>query len=513
MAEASAQRAGAAVLLLALALNADQAAATWTVTPDVTVRETYTNNVFFAGSTPISDFATQVTPGIRIDGSGPRFSATFRYNPTALFYARNPSQDYIANNLFTQGTLSAVERFFFVDFNGAIAQSFITPFAATPADLVNITPNRVENRSLGVSPYIRSQLGQYFTYELRNRNLWTHPTNNALADVHTQAWNANVTSAANQTTLLGWGLDYDQSRTSYGTLASRPPYESKIFRARLFAQPTGELRLNADVGREENNYSGDQQQQLSYYVRGVGAVWKPGPRTTAEAQYESRYFGPYRLLRFDHRTRLTAWNLTYSRDASNFQQQLLTLPPGNTAAALNQIFAARIADPLQRQAAVDQFRSSSGTPAFLTNPLSFYTQQIFLHEIVEGTGGMIGKRSSLLFTGFASKSTQITNGVGVDVPEAFVPGRVIDQVGGGVSATHQLTAFATLGATARRTFARQEGNPLGDSRNDFFTLNLTHTVSPKTSTFAGLSYTRFITDIPSPNDRARSAFVGLTHRF
>src|SRR5439155_50750 len=159
-----------------------------------------------------SDFVTQITPGIRINGSGPRLRASFDYRPTALFYAQNSEQNRVLQNLFGNGTLEALERFFFVDATGSIAQGYITP------------------------------------------------------------------------------------------LGARPEYESKLFRGRLFLQPTPELRLNANAGRERNNYI--LQQEKSYYIRGVGALWKPGPRTSAEAQYEQRFFGPYRLARFDHRTRL-----------------------------------------------------------------------------------------------------------------------------------------------------------------------------------------------------------------
>src|SRR4051812_21081939 len=145
MAEASGKVRGAAVLVFAVAVTASgPAAARWTVTKDISVRETYTDNVFVGSAAPTSDYVTQVTPGIAVEGTSPRLKGIFRYNPTALFYANNPNQNYIANNLFGQGTLTGLERFFFVDMNASITQSFITPFAAQPGDLANITPNRSE---------------------------------------------------------------------------------------------------------------------------------------------------------------------------------------------------------------------------------------------------------------------------------------------------------------------------------------------------------------------------------
>src|SRR4051812_47991771 len=120
MAEARGKRRGAAVLVFAVAVTASGAAgARWTVTKDISLRETYTDNVFVGSPTSTSDFITQVTPGIGIEGTSPRVQGKFRYSPTALFYANNPSQNYVANNLFAQGRLTALERFLFVDVNGS----------------------------------------------------------------------------------------------------------------------------------------------------------------------------------------------------------------------------------------------------------------------------------------------------------------------------------------------------------------------------------------------------------
>ena len=505
----SARRAAASVSLLLL--NATPAGATWTVAPDITVRETYTDNVFVGSSTRESDFVTQATPGLTINGAGRRFRANFRYNPSVLLYAHNSSENNVANNLLGQGTLEAVERFLFVDANAAVGQGFVSPLAPQPTDIVNVTANRTETRTFGISPYIRSQFGRAFTYELRNRNTWTRTDSSALADVRTSAWSASAASPTAQTRLLGWALTYQQNRTSYTTV-ERPDFESKLFRAQIFVQPTAELRLNANAGRESNNYA--LQKEQSYNIGGFGARWQPGPRTSAEAQYESRFFGPYRLLRFDHRTRLTAWNVTYSRDASTFQQQLLTLPPGNTAALLDAIFAARIADPVQRQAAVEQFLHATGTPACLANSLAFYTQEIFRQERLEGSLGVLGKRNTITFSAFRARSTRISSGVGTDLPDAFTPGSRITQTGFGANASHSITPFTTLGASVRRNLSRQEEPGATTSRNDFYAATLNHSLSPKTTTFAGLSYTHFDSSSASSSYRdARSAFVGLTHRF
>jgi uncharacterized protein (PEP-CTERM system associated) len=310
--------------------------------------------------------------------------------------------------------------------------------------------------------------------------------------------------------LFGWAIDASDSRISYEA-DNRPEQEERLVRARLFFQPDPALRLSASAGREQNNYA--LQQERSYDIYGFGALWRPTPRTTAELNWERRFFGTSRLASLTHRTRLTAWSASYSRDVSTFQQELLRLPPGDTAALLDAIFLARIPDATERRAVVEEFLRTSGMPAFLTNSLAFYTQQVFLQEHLQGSAGIIGVRNSVTFTAFRSRRTSLTDTITALPAEVFLAaGSRVKQRGFGVSANHRLTPFTTIGASAQRTLAESE-EPLGtESRNDFLSLNLNHTLSPKTTTFAGVSYTRFEPGT-GPSGHARSVFAGLNHRF
>ena len=121
----------------------------WTVTPDITLRETYTDNLFLGSTVRNShDFITEVTPGIRIDGRSARLTARINSRPSALFYARNNQSNDVVNNLDAFGRLEAVERFFFVDARASITENFITPFAPQPAEIATVTPNRFEIHTL-----------------------------------------------------------------------------------------------------------------------------------------------------------------------------------------------------------------------------------------------------------------------------------------------------------------------------------------------------------------------------
>lgn len=482
----------------------------WTVVPSIAVRGTYTDNVSLAAAPERGELVTQVSPGISISGRGARFSGNLSYTANALFYARNNENDRLVNTLSASGNLEAVESFFFIDAQGNVTQNFISPFAARPADIATVTDNRVETRTFSLSPYVRGQLFGGYAYELRNRNTWTTADSALVSKIHTRQWSGSLASPIS---LFGWGVDGSSSDISYDDeLTQRPDQETSIVRARLFFQPDASLRLSATRGHEENNYN-SLAEKRSYSTYGYGLRWQPTPRTTAEFDWEHRFFGSSRLASFSHRTRLTAWTASYSRSASNFQQELLRLPPGNTVALLDQIFLARFPDPVQRQAAVEQFLRSTGTPLFLANPLAFFTQQILLEERVQGSMALLGVRNSITFTAFGSRSTALTDPVAAVPAELLLAaGSRIKQHGFGASASHQLTPFTGVGASANRTFSIGEDPPRPEARNDTYTLSLNHTVSPKTSTFGGATYTKF-ESAGSPSAYARSVFAGLEHRF
>jgi uncharacterized protein (PEP-CTERM system associated) len=482
----------------------------WTVTPSITLRETYTDNVFIGTDPPRSDFVTQVTPGIRIDGRSPRLAANLTYAPSAIFYARNNEANDVANYLDAFARLEAVERFFFVEAAGNVNQSFVTPFAAQPGDITLVTQNRVETRTLSFSPYVRRE-GPDLEFELRSRNTWTTSDQDGLGDFRTREWSGHVAGPVRR---FGWALEFEDTEiTRYNLALSRPDDKARLYRGRLFYQPDPAWRLSVSAGEEENNYVLLQTQKTTIY--GAGLAWRPGPRTSADLEYENRFFGPSRLARFNHRTRLTAWSVTYSRNTSTYQEEVLRLPPGNTSALLDAAFTARFPDPAQRRAAVQDFVRASNAPAFLSDSLAFYTQRVYLREGVDASLALVGARSAIAFSAFAVENSDISaDALGVVLDPLLLSNRV-KQKGFGAYAQHRLTPATILGANGKRIYSRDERTGF-NSRDDYFNLILSHTVTPRTTAFAGASVTRFQSEDPSfvaNTQDANLVYIGLNHTF
>lgn len=498
------------VLPLLLGLNGNAAAGKWTVTPDITLKETYDDNASLVAVPTEGTYITTIAPGIHIAGSGGRFKANLNYRANGIIYSNQSSENRIDNYLNATATLEAIQKFFYIDAFGYITQTYLSPFGARPANITTITPNRTESRTYGVSPYVQGNAGNAFTYTVRYRYSYYETDNSALPYTQTEDWTGRAESPIG---LGGWALDYDHSNISYNKYDIGNQF-STLYRATLYYQPDVTLRLNVTGGWEENNYFALETRSNATY--GGGFSWKPTPLTSAEYQYEYRYFGPSHVANLKHRSRLSVWTLSYSRNATTQQQSLLTIPPGSTAALLDAIFANTIPDPVERQAAVQQFIQTQGLPASISGPISFYTLRPFLEERGSASVGLLGKRSSVFFTAFGSKTQSFEAACPAGLPDAICPalGAPLWQNGFGINATRQLTSSTTLGAGATRTYAHQDQPIVAKSHNDFYNVNLNRTLSPKTNLFAGLGYSKFFREAPAASSaQSRSVYAGLYHRF
>src|SRR5258708_6809861 len=121
----------------------------------------------------------------------------------------------------------------------------------------------------------------------------TSATREALADTQLRQWTGTIASPKG---IVGWAFQYDDSRISYDNLNSRLDQNSTLYRGRLFFEPEPELRLSVSAGRENNNYS-LQQDRRHYDLYGAGLSWRPGGRTSAEFEWERRFFGPSPLAK------------------------------------------------------------------------------------------------------------------------------------------------------------------------------------------------------------------------
>lgn len=485
------------------------AAETWQLTPAITVQATATSNVDLSPSSDArSDLVTEIRPSLAVRGTGARSSLSGQISVPIVLYARSGGENnsiYPSGNLF--GNIELVDNFFFLDGAVVVQQQFFNPFGAQPPGFTNATENRYRSSSFRVSPYVKGVTPGYnVAYELRNNNVWTN-LSGAPIDTSNARYTQWVGTASNANPArIGWSATVDYTETRFD---DQRPIEQMLARFKPIYSPDPDLQLWLNVGYEDNKFTLTENDGAIY---GGGFEWRPTPRTRVVGNYEYRFFGDSYQFSFDHRTPLSIWNVRVARNITTYPQQVGTLPAGvDIAGIVDGMFLSRIADPAERQRAVDEFIRDRGLPDVLSSPLALYSQQILLQESASATAGIIGARNSVVFTVFHVRNEPIA-GSGNPLPLPLAAGN--DNTQTGANALWSLRVTPSVAFTAAIEGYRTVANPPleGTTRQGSLRLLISSLLSARTSVYAGARYQELRSDV-STDYREAAAFVGVGHTF
>ena len=498
-------RAFAAGILFAACVPSS--AQTWRIQSAISTEFDLTDN---ADLTPNgrSDFISQIAPRLTVREIGAHTRLDARVALPVVISARGSSSTQSSSvrpEVNVTGTAELVPHLFFVDGSVQVSQQYASPFGARPQNVVNDTNNRYTAQLYSVSPYLRADGPGDLHYDLRSNNTWTgaSDTSSNLDRSYTSEITGNITSAARP---FGWGLEYDRVDSSF---RDQETQRTEIGRVRGNWRIDPQVELSATVGYENDSFVLLETSGTTY---GAGVKWHPSDRTTLSADWEHRFFGGSYRVAYDHRSPLTVWTLRASRDITSYPQELARLAGGaNVSTLLDQIFASRVTDPVQRQSLVDQLIRERGLPDVLGAPTTLTTQRVTLQQSVQGTVGLLGARNTVFVTLFHTKSEP----VGGTAALADVLGQFQDnntQTGASVVWTYKLLEFYTLSTSADWSRAVPNGDIEGTSTQRSIRVQLTAPLSPKTDAFAGVRHQRLVSDIQA-GYRENAIFFGMAHRF
>jgi len=480
---------------------------TWQFEPGVFVRETLTNNVnLVPSSIATADLVSEITPTLHIAEKGAHTSFNGYLAIQGLVYARTGAENDqifpVANLL---GNAELVDKFLYVEASVIASQQFFSPFGAQPVDIANATNNRYTSVTYRVSPYVQGASAGNVSYLLRNNSTWANLSGAPIAtnNSYTSEWVGKVEGPPRQ---IGWSVDFDLTNVKFNNQA---PQKTNLGRVATRYDYDAQLRFRADVGYEDNHYP---LSSFRGFIYGVGLEWHPTERTNVVASWEQRFFGSSYLFTFDHRTPLSTWNISASRNITSYPQQLASLPAGNVLGILNQLFLSRIPDPAARQSAIDALIQNQGLPANLSNPVNLYTQQILLAENVSATVGVLGARNALLFNAFYLRNQPIS-GSGAQLPPILSDANYDNtQVGVGLIWTHNLTSSLTMNLSVDGSQSKLNAPRTGSTNNGSIRLYLTQPISARTTVFAGARYQISRSDL-APDYNEAAVFAGLSYTY
>jgi uncharacterized protein (PEP-CTERM system associated) len=481
------------------------------LTPGIRVQETATNNANLgSGSARKADLITEVSPYLGLRWNGRRVQLNGSVAATGVYYLNDSQPERLIPRVNLLGNVEAIERFFFVEGAVATSRQYNDVFGPRSISDAVGSGNQTTFTTYRLSPYISGRAYGDINYLLRNDLIYTTAGQGqgGLANATQTNWTGVLSQAP---TPAGWELSYNRNETEFRG-QSGPPLVTETARARGIYQVDPQLQVFAIGGYEWNQIFLDERNGT---IVGGGFVYRPGPRTTINATYEKRYFGPSHNISIDHRNPSVVINVTSSRGISTFPQLAAGLVPGlDLRASLDAAFTTRIPDPVARARAVDEFLLPPGPPATLTGVVNFYTQSVFLRTYHAATVTLLGRRNSVATTVFYQKNESLASAPGGVVPLTTALAAQTIQDGVSTTYSNRLTANASLNVTGAVTRVRGLAPVQGQTRLYAARVTLNQQLSPFTTGFVGGRVQRFDTVSGAGSDFSEvAAFVGVDHRF
>ena len=132
-----------------------------TFSPNISINEEYTGNVFYTNEDTEEDFVTVVSPGFDLEVDGKNKGVTVSYSPAASFYARNSENDTLRHDASVNGWIDVTRNArieLFDTFRRTEQPIALADEEPSPADLA--VPAEVDTtRRRGLEPYYTNTIG------------------------------------------------------------------------------------------------------------------------------------------------------------------------------------------------------------------------------------------------------------------------------------------------------------------------------------------------------------------
>lgn len=359
-------------------------AAKWSVTPSLTLSETYTNNVNIGGTgNEQSEFITQINPAITVSGKGRRLQLDFSYNMQNLLYAKNDDRNATFHQLRAHALATLVEDALFVDMSSSVSQQAISLRERSPTDNLTISGNRTDAVKFHVSPYLRHAFGDVAASELRYGYDKTYYDATGF-DSEANSYSAKITSGATFKT-FPWGLGYSRNEIrASGPSASGAIFE--VYTADLRYVASRKLIFTAAGGYENNEYeTAPLRQKPSGSFWNTGLIWNPTSRTSVQGSYGKRFFGNNYAFSANHVTRRSTWKVSYGENVTTV----------NLLQPESRIFM--ISDPSTGSIFVDP---QTGLPILMAVIIPTLTNDVYISKRWQASLGYKLKRNNFSFLMF-----------------------------------------------------------------------------------------------------------------
>ena len=473
--------------------------------PSVAVAQTYSDNVaLLPGELARSGWVTGISPGIRADLAGARVKGFLDYRLTETFYSSESRFNHRQNFLDSFAKVEAVDHFLFVDARAAVSQQNKSPFgAAVTPDLSTPSANRVETALYQVAPTLRGQLSDSASYQLRLNETSVRADNVSLPGTRTTEWAGKIGNASSSAK-LGWAVDGSALRLrneAVGTL------EDSRIRGSLVYALDPEFHVSGFAGHESTDFAGPPRRGTN--TPGVGLEWSPGVRTHLVAVRERRFFGDGHNVIFSHRTPLTAWRLTSTKDAAVLPTQLTASSSSSIQALMSDLLTSAIPDPEARAQAVRRRLEETGIPGISPLNSNFASARPFVLRNDVASFALLGAIHTVTLS--VIRREQRGFGVSLAGEGSFVQDD-FRQRGFSANLARRLSPLSTVTLAATSLQTDDLTMTTRQTRQHFYSAFLATRLGPRTSASLGVRHAEFDSSIPIESYRENAIFASVSIR-
>jgi uncharacterized protein (PEP-CTERM system associated) len=388
----------------------------------------------------------------------------------------------------------------YVDASAVASEEAISAFGPSGGSGISDN-NRSATFSYRFSPYLKGRLAGATDYEVRYSLAGSNTRQAGRSDSQSQDLSLLMQGVFNGP--LGWSIQAQSGTTDY---SQDRETRSDSVRLNLNYAVTPQLMLTALAGVERNDVLSVQRE--SYNIAGVGANWRPSPRSRLSLDLQKRYFGHSHNLQLEHRTGRTLWRLRDSRDVSNSPTQAATASLGTLQDLLDAYYLPLEPDPVKRAQLVSagllELGLSGGTEVFQ----SFLASSATLARTQSLSAVLQGRRTVVTATLSRSRTSRLQSLISLG--DDFDSSDFVLQHALGVSVGHRLTPLTSV--SADWSLQRNEGSlATQKTTNNSLTLRMNTQLAPRTS--GSVQLRRTVQDSPTSPYGETSIAGTVNHRF
>lgn len=379
--------------------------ADWKFTPQMELRETYSDNANQQHDDQArGSWISEADPAFTLTHNGPRlkFSAAgewqaFAYSQKNLSNVHNSSRHYQAAS---QADL--IDQLLYVDASASSTRQAVSAFGPVSSAAYS-SVNSTQVSTWSISPYLRHRFGSSADLTARYTR---DAVNGDVSGFGSSMGSTRTVNLASGPTFndIGWNLAYNHQDLN-AQYAGRSMSEND--QAGIRWNLVRRFALTTNVGYDKYDYQALNERNHGRSWSG-GFVWVPSTRTSVQASIGRRYFGKTGALDASYRTQHSVWSVTYDDQVSTSRSQFLLPSTVDTASMLDRLFAAAYPDATLRQQAVQAYMASLGLPPTLTTNINYLSNRYIRDKRLQSAVTFTGARSALALSVFRDERVALS---------------------------------------------------------------------------------------------------------